>query len=361
MWGVASVLGPLAGGYITEHLSWRGVFYINVPIGFIAAVMTWTTFTERHERPKRIALDYAGAGLLSAALTLLLLVVERASEFSLPIVALSVAGCVALFALFVWIEKHSPEPLIPLDLFHSRMVTVTTLHGIFTGISVFGAITFLPLFVQAVMGTNATRAGQILTPMILAWVLTSVIGGWLMLRFGYRPVVIAGMLMFLAGAGLLATVSATTTMWQLSGYVIVMGLGAGLVMATYALAAQRSVPRARTGVATSITLFARSIGSALGAGIMGAVMSWSVNRSLSSGYGAEMLRLSGGHVDIAALVREGTRAALAPDAAHFLQSALADALQLAFVFGFVSALIATIATFFTPAGSAQDLAHPEHD
>jgi hypothetical protein len=142
--------------------------------------------------------------------------------------------------------------------------------------------------------------------------------------------------------------------------VILMGLGSGLMMPTLTLAAQRAAPRSRIGVVTSMTQFSRSIGGALGAGVMGAVTSWSVNRALTTGYGAEMLALSGAHVDVATLVRGGTRAALAPDTARFLQQVLAGGLRLAFICGLASALIATFAAFFTPGGRAEDVAHPEH-
>lgn len=361
MWGVASLFGPLVGGYLTDYLSWRWVFYINLPIGLAATAMLWATYAEHQQRAAQLKLDYAGAIVLAAGLTLLLLVVERGREFSYTTITFCLVGCVALFALFVYIEKHSPEPLIPLDLFHSRMISVTTLHGLFSGICLFGTISFLPLFVQAVMGTNATQAGKILTPLILAWVATAVFSGRLMLHFGYRPLVITGTLLFTVGAIMLATVSAETTRWQLFRDVIVMGLGAGLMMPTFAIAAQRAVPRYQMGVATSLTQFSRSIGGALGAGIMGAVLSWSVNRSLNNESGAAILGLAGHHVDITALVRESTRVLLSPETANYLQHILAKALRLAFIFGLASALVAAVATFFTPGGSAHDLAHPEHD
>jgi EmrB/QacA subfamily drug resistance transporter len=360
VWGVASLFGPLAGGYLTDYLSWRWVFYINLPIGLIAAAMVWGAYTERYERPARFSLDYAGAAVLAAGLTLLLLIVERSREFSAATNALLIVACLALFALFVYVERRSPEPLIPLDLFRSRMIVVVTLHGVFAGVCLFGTISFLPFFVQAVMGTSATEAGTILTPLILSWVVTSFLSGRLMLRLGYRPLVLAGMAFFVVGAGLMATVSAATTRAELTRDVILMGLGAGLMIAPLALAAQRAVPRTRTGVATSLTQFSRSIGGALGAGLMGAVMAWSLNRSLTTGYAAEMLRLSGVEGDVAALVRGGTRAALAPDTARFLQEALAQALQMAFTCGLAAALVAAVVSLFTPGGRAQDVAHPEH-
>jgi EmrB/QacA subfamily drug resistance transporter len=360
VWGVASLFGPLAGGYLTDRLSWRWVFYINVPVGLLASAMVWATYHERRERPANVSLDYAGAVVLAVGLTLLLFAVERGNDFAPATTALLALACLALAALFVFVERRSREPLIPLDIFHSRMVVVTTLHGLFSGICLFGTISFLPLFVQAVMGTSATEAGTILTPLILAWVGTALLSGRLMLRFGYRHLVIAGMALFSAGAALLATVSEETTRAQLMRDVILMGLGSGLMMPTLTLAAQRAAARSRIGVVTSMTQFSRSIGGALGAGIMGAVTSWSVNRALGTGYGAEMLRLSGAHVDVAALVRGGTRAALAPDTARFLQQVLASGLRLAFICGLASAFLATLAAFFTPGGRAEDVAHPEH-
>src|SRR5262245_12380226 len=158
MWGVASLFGPLAGGFLTEHWSWRWVFYINLPFGLLASSLVWANYTERHSRRAEIKLDYAGTVALTLALVVLLLLVERMRLLSAPFVIAGSLACLALSVGFVLIERRSPEPLIPLDIFRHRMIIVTTLHGLFAGMMLFGAMIYLPLFVQAVLGASPTAA-----------------------------------------------------------------------------------------------------------------------------------------------------------------------------------------------------------
>jgi EmrB/QacA subfamily drug resistance transporter len=359
MWGLASLFGPQAGGYLTEYLSWRWVFYINLPFGLISAVIVWTAYTERHERHPEIKLDYAGTATISVALTLLLLVVEKGEDFGATFTVVSLIVCAALAALFIRIERRSPEPLIPLDLFHNRVVIVATANGLFAGMMLFGSMIYLPLFVQAVIGTTATQAGEVLTPYILAWVVAAIAGARLMLRVGYRPIVIAGMLLMLAGSLLLARVGVSTTRLDLTLAVIPLGMGGGLTLASLMIGAQHSVPRNRLGVVTSAVQFARSIGAALGVGAMGATMTWRLSRELARGSG-ELANLAARHSDIAALVRQTTRAALSPASAAFLQRALASSLRAAFIVGLVAVAIASVIALLIPGGRAHELVHPEH-
>lgn len=360
MWGVASLLGPLVGGFLTEQWSWRWVFYINLPFGMLAAGLIWANYTERHERRANIKLDYAGTATLTLALVTLLILVERGSVLSFPLVLGGVLFCVALSVAFLWIERRSPEPLIPLKLFRERMVMATTLHGLFAGMMMFGSMLYLPLFVQGVLGTTPTAAGAILTPYILAWVVCSVIGGRLILRVGYRPVVLIGMLLMMLGSLMLAFVSAATTLNFLAGAVILMGMGGGLTLSSLMIGAQHSVPRALLGVVTSTVQFARNIGASLGVGILGAVMAWRLRHELAQGTSGELTALALQHSDIAALVRQTTRTALSPAAAQFLQQALANSLRLAFIVGLVMVVIAALISTLIPGGTAHDLVHEDH-
>jgi EmrB/QacA subfamily drug resistance transporter len=359
VWGVASLFGPQAGGYLTDSLSWRWVFYINLPFGLIAAAMIWAAYAERGERHPEIKLDYAGTATIAVALTLLLLVVEKGEDFGATLTTISLIVCALLVVVFIRIERRQPEPLIPLDLFHNRVVIVTTAHGLSAGMMLFGSMIYLPLFIQAVIGTTATQAGEVLTPYILAWVAAAVIGGQLMLRLGYRPVVIAGMLLMLAGSLPLARVDVNTTRLYLTLAVIPLGMGGGLTLASLMIGAQHSAPRARLGVVTSTVQFARSIGAALGVGVMGAVMSWRLARELARG-GGELANIASRHSDIAALVRQTTRASLSPAAAAFMQRALASSLRAAFLVGLVAVAVAAVIALLIPAGKAHELIHPEH-
>jgi EmrB/QacA subfamily drug resistance transporter len=359
MWGLASLIGPQAGGYLTQYLSWRWVFYINLPFGFIATAMVWANYTERHKRHPEIKLDYAGTATIAAALAFLLLAVEKGWEFGALFTLTSLVACAALIAHFIRIESRSPEPLIPLDLFHNRVVIVTAANGLFAGMMLFGSMIYLPLFVQAVIGATATQAGEALTPYILAWVVAAIAGGRLMLRYGYRPVALSGMFLMLVGSLLLARVDEHTTRLYLAFAVIPIGMGGGASLASLMIGAQHSVPRNRLGVVTSAAQFARSIGAALGVGLMGAMMSWRLSRELTRGGGA-LAYLASGHTDIAALARQTTRSALSPESAAFLQRALANSLRSAFIVGLASVAVASVVALLIPAGRAHELIHPEH-
>ncbi len=359
MWGVASLFGPQAGGYLTDSLSWRWVFYINLPFGLLAAAMIHAAYAERGARHPEIRLDYAGTATISVALTLLLLAVEKGQEFGARLTTIGLIACALLVVVFIRVERRQSEPLIPLGIFHHRVVAVTAAHGLFAGMMLFGSMIYLPLFVQAVIGTTATRAGEVLTPYILAWTAAAIAGGRLMLRLGYRPVVMAGMSLMLAGSLSLALVDVNTTRLYLTLAVIPLGMGGGLTLASLMIGAQHSAPRSRLGVVTSTVQFARSVGAALGVGVMGAVMSWRLARELARG-GGELANIASGHSDVAALVRQTTRAALSPAAAAFMRQALASSLREAFMVGLAAVAIASVIALLIPSGQAHELVHPEH-
>jgi EmrB/QacA subfamily drug resistance transporter len=345
MWGVASLVGPLAGGYLTEQISWRWVFYINLPFGLMAALLVGLTYRERTQRRGAITLDYAGMVTLSIGVTLLLLVVQRAAAAELLTTLAGSAAAVGLLVAFVFCEKRSTEPLIPLVLFHQPLVGVATLQGLLTGMAVFGALSFTPLFAQSVLGASPTQAGAVLTPFILAWVVTGPIGGRLLLSRGYRWVTAVGMVPLVAGAALLTQVSAHTTRGQLIVAVILMGVGGGLTAPVQTIAVQHAVATHLTGVATSAIVFARTIGGALGTSIMGALMTWRLRGLLAAVPGQQ--RGSRPVTDVAQLLHPSS-VHLPPQVAAHLHQAMANSLRLAFTFLLVAALAAAVLTLFAP-------------
>ncbi len=360
MWGAASLLGPTVGGYLTEYtrLSWRWCFYIILPFGLLSAAMIAWAYRERYARRANVAFDYAGTITLSAALVLLLLVVERGAQYSILANLGALAVCAALLAAFIRLERRHAEPLIPLALFRNRVVMVATAHGFVALMALVGTMSFLPLFVQAVIGTGPAAAGNILIAIIIPWVLASIVGGRLILRFGYRRLVLTGMASMLAGAALLSQVSTETTQSRLAFNVVFLGLGGGLTVMSLMIAAQHAVPGAQLGATTSTVQFARNIGAALGAGVMGALMSWRLSHSLA-GAPAEIARFAR-HSEIGSIVTPATRQSLSPAAASFLQQSLADALRLAFSFVLLAVIVAAIIALFVPRGRARELSHPEH-
>jgi EmrB/QacA subfamily drug resistance transporter len=324
VWGVASVAGPLVGGYITDALSWRWVFYLNLPFGVLALATIALAYPPLSRAPGA-RVDWVGAGLLFAGVTALLIALGGETSA----VALWLGATAVLLAAFVVVERRVADPILPLDLFHDRVVSHTLLVVFMTGMAMFGAIAFVPLFVQAVMGGTATQAGQALTPLFLGWVATSIVGARLTVAIGYRPVAIAGCALLAAGFVGLALLDAQSTTAVLFVEVLVLGSGMGLSMLSLLLAVQHGVDRSRLGLATSLNQFARSVGAAIGVAVLGTLLA----RSLS-GVGLE------GGLDA---MRSGSL--VLPPAAR---AQVAVALERVFAAGAAMSAVALIASFFLP-------------
>jgi EmrB/QacA subfamily drug resistance transporter len=267
VWGVASIAGPLVGGYITDAIDWRWVFYLNVPFGFCCMLVIALAYPpSRSDRPVHV--DWLGASLLFAGVSALLIALGGETGGA----AWWFAGSIALLAAFVRVERRAIEPILPVDLLRHPIMTRTLVVVFLVGLALFGAIAFIPLFVQSVMGGTATQAGQVLTPLFLGWVVMSIVGARLTVRMGYRVSAIGGSVLMTLGFAGLAMLDSDSTRTMLLASCTVLGAGMGSQMLSLLLAVQHGVDRARLGLATSLNQFSRSIGAAVGVAAMGAIM-----------------------------------------------------------------------------------------
>ncbi|HKS30429.1 MAG TPA: MDR family MFS transporter [Pyrinomonadaceae bacterium] len=366
VWGFSSVIGPVAGGFITDQLSWRWVFYINIPVGLAAALIMGLALKEPR-RQQRPAIDYAGAAVLMIAITLLMLALVEGGASVATLVSPQnlalFAGALLLMALFVWIELRASDPIVPFVLFRNRVVAVSIVAGFLAGVAMFGAITFVPLFAQGALGSTATEAGSLLTPLMLSWVGLSVIGGRLLLRVGYKPTSIVGFILLTVGLALLANFNRDTQRFWLYLDLVMIGAGLGLTMLTLLIAVQQAVPRSQLGIATSLNQFFRSIGGAVGVAVMGTVLSAGLTSYLSdfSSRNPQALapeRAAELAANPNALIEPAARATLPPTALEALQSALASAIHNVFWVATVVSALALLAVFALPRASEEHASHP---
>jgi EmrB/QacA subfamily drug resistance transporter len=290
----ASIIGPAVGGFIVDNTTWRWIFLVNLPVGAIALVVIALTMPKRKVRAEH-EIDWLGAGVLAAGTASLLLGLVWAGRdyawTSGHVVGILVAAAV-LLALFALVERRTREPILPFELLRNPIVAGSVACMALVGMAMFGTISYVPLFVQGVIGTSATSSGVVLTPLMLGAVTTSFVTGQLVSRTGrYRWNVVFGPPVLALGMALLWRMNVHTTNAEAARNMVVAGIGIGSMMQVFVLSVQNAVPRARIGSATALTQFARQMGATIGVSVMGVIVNAGLPRQAATGEGVAIHRL----------------------------------------------------------------------
>jgi len=283
VFGAASVAGPLLGGFFTDHLTWRWVFYVNLPLGILALFVTSAVLPSSRQR-RQVTIDWLGTALLAIGITcLVLLTTWGGTEYAWgsPVILGLGIGTVVAGIAFILVERRSPEPTIPLRLFRMRTFDVATAVSFVVGMAMFGAITYLPTFLQVANGASASNSGLLLVPLMGGLLTTSIFAGRIITRTGrYRRFPIIGMAVTTVALYLLSTLDTGSTRWESGFYMALLGAGIGMVMQILVMAVQNEAPVKDLGVATSTVTFFRAVGGSVGVALFGALFSHRVGELL---------------------------------------------------------------------------------
>jgi EmrB/QacA subfamily drug resistance transporter len=345
---VAMVAGPLAGGFITDNLSWRWAFYVNLPLGAIAlVVLAVRLHLPKHRTEHKI--DWTGAALLAVGITALVLITtwggNQYAWGSWQVLGLVVVAVLTLVP-FALVERRAAEPILSLGLFANRNFTLSAVIGFLLGFTMFGSINFLPLFQQTVQGASATNSGLLLLPMMAGLLVTSLVAGQLITRTGrYRMFPLIGGVFVVVGMILLAQLSVTSSKAESSLFMLVLGAGMGFLMQTTMLISQNSVAQRDIGVASSAATFFRSIGGSFGVSLFGAIFNRTLKSDITShlgGAAADKLTNGGGVAGLS----QSALASMPPDVVRALLHGIAAATSNVFFWSIFIAVLVPLAAVF---------------
>jgi len=369
VFGLSSIVGPTAGGYITDSWGWRWVFYVNLPVGIIAVLLVIATMPYVRSSASIRDIDFPGAAALVAGLVPLMvaLSITRDHGWTSPEVLSLLALAAVLLIVFFVIEMRTDHPIVPFSLFKNSTFSVSMIVGFLSGFGMFGTIVFVPLIYQGVLGVSATNSGQLLTPMMLGLIVASTLVGQAMVRIRYyRFLGTAGIVVMLVGMWLLSQVTVTTSRLEVVRDIVLVGAGLGTTFPLYLTAVQTALPRNFLGVASSQIQFWRQIGGTIGTAVLGSVLSQrlpihiqeqvanlhvppQVLRSVSSGGTNpqtlfDPAQIAARRAQASALGQQG--AAIFDQVLHAIRAGLAATLHEVFLYGAAILILALIASVF---------------
>ncbi|MDZ7289316.1 MAG: MFS transporter [candidate division KSB1 bacterium] len=360
IWAIASMFGPLVGGFVVQHFSWRWVFYLNLPIGMVAWLFVKRNLHETTgaipavlPASRKVRIDYFGAlALIGCVVSFLLAITDDShTSFSWRMALLVLAF--ALLVIFIIIERRAPEPILPLALLRRSEIAAANLSAFITSIGMFGMILFAPLFVQGVLLGSPSQAGIVLIPISLGWAAGSMTSGHTVNRFGYRRLAVTGAAFMTIGLFLQAQIEATASLFHSAATCLIVGFGMGLVTTSVTVSVQNIVEPSKVGMATASTVFSRILGAAVGVSVLGAILSRRLIALLHDAknlsHAASGMTISG-LSEVRALLRPEARAKMSPETLAIFQKALEESLQNVFL---VAAGIALLAVFIASRVSAQ--------
>ncbi len=355
---VATVGGPLLGGWITDVANWRWNFFVALPFAVAALIILQKTLHISTERTRKVSIDYVGIVLLSAAVSLILIWITNAGstfDWWSTETVLMVGGAIVSAIAFIIVELRVREPLIPLTLFRGRTFTLSVLASISIGVAMFGTSVYLAQYMQLSRGATPTEAGLMTLPMMAGLLIASMVIGQLVTRFGrWKGYLILGSVLLIAGSVMLSTLHYDTNFVLVSIYMFVMGAGVGMTMQNLVLIVQNVAKPSEMGVASSGVTFFRSLGGTIGVSVMGAVLANSLTGLFSDGkerIGAAIAQLGDKGAEVAAQLSSGTlpEVRLLPEPVRsIIEDFYAQAISHAFLIGIPLAVISLVAILFLP-------------